>query len=204
MQAATTTLVAATFKDSNAVSYAQEILQADPGPVVWAAEWDKIVSGTPNATFSWSVTATNCVFDVSGVALPGTYAQNNTASIGATLTLTLASVHAGDAIICTSRLNTAVGSATLASSNGALTADQAFAQAGTAHGLATATASTTITLTPGATGVAAVLICADLAAGGGGGGSSFPVIPAAGVYPGGYPPYLRVFLPMPDWRATCA
>jgi len=140
------TLSGATMKDSNSVSYTQEISTGTTSAFVGL--WDAIVSGSPTASYTFSAsTSGHCIYDITGIVNPpGTYQSNSTASLsGTTMVLTIPGVKAGDAMLCGA---TSVGSAvTIASNNGTVTADFSSGVTKMGHWIATSTTSTTCTAT---------------------------------------------------------
>jgi hypothetical protein len=131
-----------TMKDSNAVSYTQSVLiGSDP----YGALWDKVVSGSPTATYTWSQMHTNCLIDIHGAVYPGTYNSVANGSTGSTQTLTIPGVSAGDVVTCLVSSEVNGGLSGLSSNNGAVTLVVANAFTYVGYTTATSTTSTTFT-----------------------------------------------------------
>ena len=83
-------LVGAAFTDSNSVSYMQEEALGNRGG--YLGLWDGVVTGSPTATYTFSVgtgTQTYCVYEISGATLTGAQyvnaANSGTRSMGITV-----------------------------------------------------------------------------------------------------------------------
>lgn len=182
-----TSLASATFKDSNAVSYTLETSDFEGSPGVASAIWDKAASGSPTAAgyvFNTSGGSTiGCVYEMVGVSLPAAY---NSCIGTQPISCVIAGVKTGDLLTCIAIAT--VDSFTITTTNGSFTQDVASgtADGNGAHGVATATASTTFATTGGSLG--ATISCADYPA---------PVVavPSKAVYPGIFQP---AFVPYHD------
>lgn len=145
------TLVAGTMLDSNSVSYTNQEAQT-AGSIASGAIWDKVVSGSPTATYTFNTASSEvCLYEIAGAAYPGTYTFTNTASSGTTVVATLSGVRNGDLLIC-GGANANGDSSGLAISNGSNVADHTSAYSPHTHSFATSTASSTCTMTTTAGG----------------------------------------------------
>lgn len=202
---ATVSLVGVTIKDSNGVSLTQELLATD-GATVWVALYDYPVSGTPGTGYVVSIGGTSSFgYNLSGVT-GALYAMNSSITVGATLVSTIAGVANGDFQDTSFRLATTGSGASALFSNGTTVSDIANLTIAVAHGFATATASSTSTITTGHVANPGAMVYGDYT------GTFIP--PSSGgtpvkpgnVYPGGsqFPPYTNSYIPQPNWSALCS
>lgn len=185
MLSALTDLTAVTVKDSNNVSLTQRLL-ATPGAGVWCALYDYTVSGTPTATYTVSVAGSANAYNFSGATGTPGYAMNSATVLLTTLVATIPGVNNGDGQITQFRAVSGGTGASALFSNGTTVSDLANTTGAVAHGLATATASSTATITTGVAGVAGAMVYAAYTAGGGG-ATTGSLTPFMGVYPAGAP-----------------
>jgi len=146
-----------TVSDSNSVQYPQIYAVNLGGPTgTYGYGWTNAFVGSPNSTVTFIPGLTSCVYDIANVGAP-TFQTITIASRYATVTFT--GTLAGDLIVCggANPPNTVA----LSNTNGSLVTDGTTGVAyAFGHFTATATASTSITLTAGVTGNA-VLGCMD-------------------------------------------
>ncbi len=140
-------------RDSNVVSLTYRSLMA--GGAQGTQIQDYTVSGSPTATYTFTGTplpSEACMYELSGVAIPGAYTPQFGGSAVFTQTLTLTGVVSGDIQICVANTYGTLSSLTMA--NGGAVNDAFFGVSGIgfAHATATSTASSTCVSTSTAFG----------------------------------------------------
>lgn len=175
-------LASVTVKDSNNVALTQEALNCQSTSEC-AATYDYCVSGSPTSTFTASLSfQQGQIYELVG-CLTATALYTGAAAASGTLTATQAGVLVNNVQICLAGASSFSGTPVITMSNGTYT--QVVASRG-GYAIATATASSTCTMTPGTSQTNPAITYADYMP-----VNANPVSPSGGVYPGGgqWPPY---------------
>lgn len=122
--------------------------------VLCLATYDRLVTGSPTTTITITATSLDAAgfVELSGLAASGTNLFTGNTAASGSVVATQAGMSAGDAQICIGDATTIVGTPTMAFSNNNAGSSILIAGTNTAkarYGLASATASSTCTFTPG-------------------------------------------------------